>query len=192
MENCSSLLDEVGEIVRGVVGAILDSSFYSSKKVSHAHIFSPDPSFTKIAARPTLTQFPFQVNDWIHTILDACLRELVALNRPSKYLLSCVLSQKNGAGFRSVASQYWDGRSDFTCAVPWENDHIHCLVTIHAVALHLTGHASSGHSAGATGAGAVACLQGQDKTGTDHPHRKKQEAGVIVQIAAGVGEDKES
>jgi len=34
MEHRSSLLDEVGEIVRGAVGAILDSSLYSSKKVS--------------------------------------------------------------------------------------------------------------------------------------------------------------
>jgi dynein light chain Tctex-type 1 len=130
------------------------------------------------------------VNDWIHTILDACLRELVALNRPSKYLLSCVLSQKNGAGFRSVASQYWDGRSDFTCAVPWENDHIHCLVTVHAVALHLTGHTSSGTGAGATGMGAVVS-QAQDKAGTDQSHKKKQEAEVIVQTAADGGGERE-
>ena len=136
-----------------------------------------------------------QVNDWIHTILDACLRELVALNRPSKYLLSCVLSQENGAGFRSVASQYWDGRSDFTCAVPWKNEHIHCLVTVHAVSLHLTGHASSGTGAGATGPGAVVSqapqLQGQDKAGIDQSHRKKQEVEVIVQTAAGGGGAKE-
>ncbi|KAM3576733.1 hypothetical protein VYU27_001328 [Nannochloropsis oceanica] len=92
MEHRSSLLDDIDKIVWSAVGAILDSSFYSSKKV----------------------------NDWMHTILDACLRDLVALNRPSKYLLSCVLSQKNGAGFRSVASQYWDGRSDFTRAIKTE------------------------------------------------------------------------
>lgn len=129
------------------------------------------------------------MNDWMHTILDACLREFVGLNRPCKYLLTCVLSQKNGAGFRSVASQYWDGRSDFTCAVPWENDHIHCLVTVHAVALHLAGHASSGIGAGATCAGAVSSSQAQDRTGTDQAHRKRQEPEAVAQAAAsGIGE----
>jgi len=58
MEHRNSLLDEVGEIVRSAVGAILDSSFYSSKKVSnfiHTFFFSPDPIFTEIAGRPMLS-----------------------------------------------------------------------------------------------------------------------------------------
>lgn len=74
----------------------------------------------------------------MHAIIDACLRDFVQLNRPYKYLLTCVLTQKSGgAGLHSVATSYWDGTADFTCGVPWENEDMHCLVTVHAIALNL-------------------------------------------------------
>ena len=38
--------------------------------------------------------------------------------------------QKNGAGLASAASTYWDAEKDGLCKVMWENQTMHCVVTV--------------------------------------------------------------
>jgi dynein light chain Tctex-type 1 len=58
-----------------------------------------------------------QVTDWTNHIVDNCLRELQSLNKPYKYIITCIIMQKNGAGLNTAASMYWDTEKDNQCEV---------------------------------------------------------------------------
>eukprot|EP01036_Dinobryon_divergens_P003782 gene3782-5003_t len=47
--------------------------------------------------------------------------DLQQLNRPFKYVITCVIMQKNGAGLITSASMHWDSVKDGLCRVPWQN-----------------------------------------------------------------------
>eukprot|EP00953_Heterococcus_sp_UTEX-ZZ885_P036660 18867-Heterococcus_DN1.PRE.3 len=78
-----------------------------------------------------------QVTDWTNHIVDNCLRELQSLNKPYKYIITCIIMQKNGAGLNTAASMYWDTEKDNQCEVPWENQNMHCIVTVYGCAVHI-------------------------------------------------------
>ena len=78
-----------------------------------------------------------KVTDWTNHIVDNCLRELQSLNKPYKYIITCVIMQKNGAGLNTCASMFWDKDKDNMCHVPWENQNMHCIVTVYGCAVHI-------------------------------------------------------
>lgn len=78
-----------------------------------------------------------KVNEWIDAVADACLRDLAAQGRPYKYAVACSLTQRTGAGLATAAAAYWDPRRDASHAVVWENEHLQCLVTVHALCLDI-------------------------------------------------------
>lgn len=80
---------------------------------------------------------PRKVNDWINTIVDSCLKNLVDMERPFKYIITCIIMQKNGAGMDAAASMFWDNGKDGCTVVPWENSTMHCVVTVYGLALHM-------------------------------------------------------
>ena len=77
------------------------------------------------------------MNDWTNSIVDTCLRELVNLNRPFKYIITCIIMQKNGAGMHTAAATYWDGAKDRSCTVPWENATMHAIVTVYGLGVNI-------------------------------------------------------
>lgn len=58
-----------------------------------------------------------KVNEWTNTIVTTCLKDLQALSRPYKYIISCIIMQKNGAGLNTSCSMYWDSTRDGSCKV---------------------------------------------------------------------------
>ncbi|CAM9558649.1 unnamed protein product [Ectocarpus sp. 8 AP-2014] len=80
---------------------------------------------------------PKKVTDWTNTIVDNCLKELQPLNKPYKYIITCIIMQKNGAGVNTCASMVWDTTKDNFCQVPWENQNMHCIVTVYGCAVHI-------------------------------------------------------
>ncbi|CAN0121078.1 unnamed protein product [Ascophyllum nodosum] len=64
-------------------------------------------------------------------------KELQSLNKPYKYIITCLIMQKNGAGVNTCASMVWDPTKDNFCQVPWENQNMHCVVTVYGCALHI-------------------------------------------------------
>jgi Tctex-1 family len=73
-----------------------------------------------------------QVTDWTNHIVDNCLRELQSLNKPYKYIITCIIMQKNGAGLNTAASMYWDTEKDNQCEVsfvhlPTVEQHLNCV-----------------------------------------------------------------
>ncbi len=49
--------------------------------------------------------------------MEGCLKELKALEKPYKYVISCIIMQKNGAGIATAASMTWDLDKDQYCQV---------------------------------------------------------------------------
>jgi dynein light chain Tctex-type 1 len=60
---------------------------------------------------------------------------LQALARPFKYVITCVIMQKTGAGLNTTASMFWDTAKDGHCKVPWQNATMNCLVTIYGLSV---------------------------------------------------------
>ena len=114
---------------------------------SRAHLFSGSqraprarPSQVKNAITSTLGEasyIPKKVNDWINTIVDSCLKELQSLNRPYKYIVTCIIMQKNGAGLDTASSLWFDTQKDGKVVVPWENGTMHVICPVFGLALNI-------------------------------------------------------
>lgn len=57
---------------------------------------------------------PKKVNEWTNLIVTNCLKDLQALNRPFKYIITSIIMQKNGAGLCTSATMLWD-QTDGLC-----------------------------------------------------------------------------
>jgi len=80
------------------------------------------------------TQFdPKQVHSWTITIIDEVLKNLTQANKPFKYIVTCIIMQRNGAGLHTASTCYWDTKTDGSCSVRWDNPQIHAIVTVFAL-----------------------------------------------------------
>lgn len=78
-----------------------------------------------------------KVNEWTNGIVTSCLKDLQALSRPFKYIITCIIMQKNGAGLNTSASMFWDSTKDGYCKVPWQNSTIHCIVAVYGLSVNI-------------------------------------------------------
>jgi dynein light chain Tctex-type 1 len=78
-----------------------------------------------------------KVNEWTNQIVAACLKNLQMLERPYKYVITCIIMQKNGAGLTTSSTQLWDASKDGMCKVPWSNLTMSCLVTVYGLAVNI-------------------------------------------------------
>lgn len=76
-----------------------------------------------------------RVNNWTTTVVEACTSELTKLLKPYKYIVTCTIMQKNGAGLHTASSCYWDNSSDGNCTVRWENKTMFCIVSVYGLAI---------------------------------------------------------
>ncbi|EIE75559.1 hypothetical protein G6F46_005306 [Rhizopus delemar] len=49
---------------------------------------------------------------WNNAIVEGCLKKLKDKNKSCKYVVTCVIMQKKGAGFYAGTSVYWDNEND--------------------------------------------------------------------------------
>jgi len=78
-----------------------------------------------------------KINDWTNSIISDCLKELQSLNRQFKYVITCIIMQKNGAGLDTVASFYWDQSKDGYCKISWQNPTLHAIVTVYGMSVNI-------------------------------------------------------
>jgi len=71
-----------------------------------------------------------KVGAWTTAVIDSSLKGLQALGKPFKYVVTCIIMQKTGAGLHTAAGAFWDRARDGICKVPWENATMHCVVTV--------------------------------------------------------------
>uniref|UniRef100_A0A669Q303 Dynein light chain Tctex-type 3 n=1 Tax=Phasianus colchicus TaxID=9054 RepID=A0A669Q303_PHACC len=78
-----------------------------------------------------------KVNQWTAAIVEQSLTHLVKLGKTYKYIVTCAVMQRSGAGLHTASSCFWDTTTDGTCTVRWENRTMNCIVNVFAVAIIL-------------------------------------------------------
>ncbi|KAF7726658.1 Dynein light chain Tctex-type [Apophysomyces ossiformis] len=53
-----------------------------------------------------------KVSTWHATVVETCLKKLKEMNKNYKYIVTCAIMQKTGAGFYTGSSVYWDNQRD--------------------------------------------------------------------------------
>ncbi|XP_017278667.1 dynein light chain Tctex-type 1 isoform X1 [Kryptolebias marmoratus] len=76
-----------------------------------------------------------RVNQWTTSVVEQCLSQLSKLGKPFKYIVTCVIMQKNGAGLQTASTCYWDSSTDGNCVVKWENKSMYCIVNVFGLAI---------------------------------------------------------
>ncbi|KAK9809879.1 hypothetical protein WJX72_000896 [[Myrmecia] bisecta] len=106
-EEAAFVADEVSSIIKDSIDAVLQNQQYNQNKVGQ----------------------------WTSTCLESCIKRLTALNKPFKYVVTCVIMQKNGAGLHTAASCFWDNATDGSRTVRWENKTMYCISTVFGLAI---------------------------------------------------------
>lgn len=75
------------------------------------------------------------VNKWSSAILDQALATASRSKKGYKFIVTCVLMQKTGAGLNTAAACLWDASQDSSCTVRWENKSVTAIVHLFAVSL---------------------------------------------------------
>ncbi|KAL0220937.1 hypothetical protein RCL1_000791 [Eukaryota sp. TZLM3-RCL] len=76
-----------------------------------------------------------KVQQHTNEVIENILRRLTALNKPFKYVVSCVLTQKTGAGLHTASSAYWDASTDGSVLVQYENPTLRVIVNVFGLAI---------------------------------------------------------
>lgn len=75
-------------------------------------------------------------NQWSQQAVETITTNLVKLNKPYKYIVTCVIMQTNaGAGLSVSSTCYWDKTTDQSFTVRWENKSVVTIVNVFAVAI---------------------------------------------------------
>jgi len=75
------------------------------------------------------------VGQWTNDVVAQCVRRLTALGKPFKYVVTCVIMQRTGAGLHTASSCYWDTETDGSRTVRWENKTMYCIVSVFGLAI---------------------------------------------------------
>ena len=81
------------------------------------------------------TYRPTKVFEWSNSIMSYIFKKSDAIGKPFKYLISVIITQKNGAGMFTSNTMYCDTKLDSFVKVPWENATMHCIVTVYGIAI---------------------------------------------------------
>jgi len=76
---------------------------------------------------------PKKVHGWTSSIVEQVLKTLQQASKPFKYVVTCVIMQKNGAGLHTASTCFWDTKTDGSCSIRWENKTMHAIVTVFAL-----------------------------------------------------------
>ncbi|GBF94917.1 hypothetical protein Rsub_08160 [Raphidocelis subcapitata] len=76
-----------------------------------------------------------KVDAWAANIVEGCLKRLAALAKPFKYVVTCNLSQKAGAGLHAASCTRWNDKTDGRLTVQWENATTLVLVAVYWLAI---------------------------------------------------------
>ena len=71
-----------------------------------------------------------KVPQWTSAVIEGTMKKLTQLQKPFKYIVSCIIMQKNGAGLHTASSCFWDNQTDGSCTVRTEYKSMFCIVTV--------------------------------------------------------------
>lgn len=76
-----------------------------------------------------------KIDTWSANVVEGCLKRLAALNKPFKYVVTCNLTQKAGAGLHAASCTRWNDKTDGKLTVQWENQTMIVLVSVYWLAI---------------------------------------------------------
>lgn len=116
--------------------ASLDSVLTEDDLVDDAEVDTLLREAVGAAVGDAATQFAHSKIDAISAaIAEGCLKRLVALNKPFKYVVTCNLIQTAGAGLHAATCTRWADKTDGRVSVLWENGTMNILVTAYWLAI---------------------------------------------------------
>ena len=74
-----------------------------------------------------------KVNLWTQQIIDGVLKELARLDKPFKYVITCIIQQNVGSGIQSAATAFWDTKTDGLISVQLGQPTYIAIVTVYAM-----------------------------------------------------------
>lgn len=113
-------------------------SFFPETGEETAFVTDEVTNIVKEAIESTIGPNAYQhnkVNQWTSNVVEQCLNQLTKLGKPFKYIVTCVIMQKNGAGLHTASSCFWDNGTDGSCTVRWENKTMYCIVSVFGLAI---------------------------------------------------------
>lgn len=78
---------------------------------------------------------PKKVDGWIKDIVEVGLKALSEMKKPFKFVITCMVMQKNGGGLSTGFIGLWDNTRDGMVNVPFENETMHCITTVYFLKL---------------------------------------------------------
>ncbi|KAI4802484.1 dynein light chain Tctex-type 1-like [Pseudochaenichthys georgianus] len=106
-EETTFVVDEVSKIIKESVEATIGANAYQHSRV----------------------------NQWTTSVVEQCLSQLSKLGKPFKYIVTCIIMQKTGAGLQTASTCFWDNSTDGSCVVRWENKSMYCIVSVFGLAI---------------------------------------------------------
>lgn len=81
-------------------------------------------------------EFDFKESrNWSNTITQKVLQILTKHNKNFKYLLQCLITQKESCSVNVSRAVYWDSELDGEKSVSWENESILCIINLFVLAI---------------------------------------------------------
>mmetsp|Transcript_4474 Transcript_4474/g.8988 ORF Transcript_4474/g.8988 Transcript_4474/m.8988 type:complete len:113 (-) Transcript_4474:372-710(-) len=76
-----------------------------------------------------------KVTTWQATIVENALKRLAALNKPFKYVVTCMISQNTGGATHTAHTCFWDAETDGFTKYRFENPTMVCLTTVYGMGI---------------------------------------------------------
>mmetsp|Transcript_48196 Transcript_48196/g.113765 ORF Transcript_48196/g.113765 Transcript_48196/m.113765 type:complete len:113 (+) Transcript_48196:255-593(+) len=76
-----------------------------------------------------------KVTTWQATIVENTLKRLAALNKPFKYVVTCMISQNTGGATHTAHTCFWDAETDGFTKFRFENQTMVCLTTVYGMGI---------------------------------------------------------
>jgi len=76
---------------------------------------------------------PKEVQNWANSSVEGILQELQKKAERYKFVVTCTIMQRKGAGLHSTSSCLWDKTTDNCCSDKWENETMYCIVSVFAL-----------------------------------------------------------
>jgi dynein light chain Tctex-type 1 len=76
-----------------------------------------------------------EVQNWVNSISDNVIKSLTDYNKNFKFMVTCIIMQKNDAGLNVASTCYWNSQVDGYCTIKWENNTMFCIVNVFGVGL---------------------------------------------------------
>lgn len=118
-----------------------NSTFYLT--ISNDFMFQLPPTYDEVnnvcknVFDETIGQNEYKHIDavkWNTHIVEMITQRLVALNRPFKYCVTCILMQAGyGTGLNVASTCYWDKNTDTSFSIRWETKNVVAVSTIFAI-----------------------------------------------------------